>query len=335
MGEGMADVKQRRRQLVRKNLAGIVKRVNEYLRGKKLRSIEPILTRIGRRSQLPYWYPKLWKRGTLPNLDGKTIGSIIEMLIVADIEKNVLRGRLAKTLLINPAKGVDVPDLNLGVKSPSKNWYTSEPFSNAYERLLGTEFDVVAVITNYQIAKKHPPLKIELIFHHYFKGCEVADKGLCKRAKKIRKHVLEYGDVRARKVFRFLAFAIQSDRRCKILLQLIDSLKRPQDMLEILQDAIAKFDGNNKKSKVPLALDEKTFLEDLRESRPLDTAVIDAADNWVLSKWQDAARVPNPNEWERLQRSRLAGKLGVSFALQWRYNFGVYFCGLEGDTDEV
>src|SRR2546425_1101937 len=139
----MADIKQQRRQLVRDDLAGIVKRVNQHLLGENLSSIEPILTRLGRNSELPYWYPQLGKSGTLPNLDGKTVGSIIEMLIVADIEKNVLRGKLATTLSINPAKGVDVPDLDLGIKSPSENWCTSEPFSNAYERLLGTEYDVV------------------------------------------------------------------------------------------------------------------------------------------------------------------------------------------------
>src|SRR5579862_1779705 len=142
----MADIKEQRRQLVRDGLAGIVKRTNDYLNGKSLDSVEPILTRLGRSGQLPHWYPQLRKSGTLPNLDGKTVGSVIEMLVVADIERNVLTGKTVAALSINPAKGVDVPDLDLGIKSPSENWCTSEPFSNAYERLLGTEYDVIAVI---------------------------------------------------------------------------------------------------------------------------------------------------------------------------------------------
>jgi hypothetical protein len=329
----MSDIKQQRRQLVHDGLAGIVQRVNLYLKGQRLNTVEPILTRLGRNGQLPYWYPQLRDNGTLPNLDGKTVGSVIEMLLVADIERNVLTGKLATPLSINPAKGVDIPDLDLGIKSPSENWCTSEPFSNAYERLLGTEYDVVAVITNYQGAKQKPPLKIQLILHHYFEGHEVADKGLCKRAKKIRERVLQMGDAPARKVFKFLAFAIQSEWLCKVLLELIGSLDKPEDLPKILDAALAKFDRDTKRYKVPLPLQDNQFLEDLRERKPLNRAVIEAADDYLVGRWQEAARLPNENEWGRLQKSPLDGQLGVSFALQWRYNFGVFFRGLEEDTN--
>jgi hypothetical protein len=321
----MADIKQQRRQLVRQNLDEIVSRVNRCLRGRNLNSVEPILMRLGRNARLPHWYPELLKNGILPNLDGKTVGSIIEMLFVADIEKNVLRGKTAATLAINPAKGVDVPDLDFGIKSPSENWCTSEPFSNAYERLLGTEYDVIAVITNYQDAKRRPPLKIQLIHHHYFEGHEIADKGLCLRARRIRERALQFGDAPARKVFKFLAFAVQSEWLCKVLLKLITSLDEPQNLPKILDESISKFERDSKKGKVPLPLEEKAFLEDLRKSRPLDRAVIEAADDWLVGRWQEAARLPNDNEWGRLQKSPLDGQLGVSFALQWRYNFGTFF----------
>ncbi len=329
----MADIKQQRRQLVRKGLAGIVERVNLYLKGRKLGSIEPVLTQLGRNGKLPYWYPQLRKQGTLPNLDGKTVGSVVEMLFVADIEKNVLKGNVAKKLTINPAKGVDVPDLDLGIKSPSENWCTSEPFSNAYERLLGTEYDVVAVITNYQDVKESPPLRIQLIRHHYFEGHEIADKGLCGRAKKVRGRVLQFGDAPARKVFKFFAFAVQSEWLCKRLLELISNLDKPNDLPNMLKAAIAKFDVDTKKAKVPLPPEERAFLEDLQKRKPLDRAVIDAADDWLVGRWQEAARLPNDNEWGRLQKCPLDGKLGVSFALQWRYNFGVFFRGLEEEPN--
>jgi len=333
----MTDIKEQRRRLVRDGLPGIVERVNYYLQGKHLGTVEPILERLGHNRQLPHWYPQLCKKGTLPNLDGKTVGSVIEMLFVADIEKNVLKGKMATSLSINPAKGVDVPDLDLGIKSPSTSWCTSEPFSNAYERLLGTEYDVVAVITNYQKVKNKPPLKIQLTLHHYFEGHEVADKGLCTRARKIRKSVLDFGNAPAKKVFKFLAFAIQNDWMCKRLLELVTSLDEPENLPTILGVAIAKFDDDNKKAlkrgKPGLPPDEKALLEDLRKRNSLDRAVIEAADDWLVGRWQETPRLPNENEWVRLQRSQLDGKLGVSFALQWRYNFGVYFRDLDEDPN--
>jgi hypothetical protein len=329
----MADIKQQRRQLVRDGLAGIVGRVNRYLKGQKLETIQPILTRLGRNHQIPYWYPQLRNQGALPNLDGKTVGSIVEMLFVADVEKNVLKNRLATALAINPAKGVDVPDLDLGIKSPSENWCTSEPFSNAFERLLGTDYDVVAVITNYQDVKNSPLLKIQLIRHHYFEGHEIADKGLCNRARKIRTRALQFGDAPARKVFKFFAFAVQSEWLCKRLLELMSSLDEPRKLPEILRRAITKFDIDTQKAKVPLPLEDRHFLTELEKRTPLDRAIIDAADDWLVGRWQEAARLPNDNEWGRLQKAPLDGKLGVSFALQWRYNFGVFFKGWKEEPD--
>lgn len=319
----MADIKRQRRRLVRENLDQIVARVNQYLTGQKLSSVETILTRLGRNTKLPHWYPQLLKEGIFPNLDGKTVGSIIEMLFVADIEKNILHG--ATNLSINPAKGVDIPDLELGIKSPSENWCTSEPFSNAYERLLGTDYDVIAVITNYQDVKKKTPLRIQLIRHHYFEGHEIADRDLCRRAKKVRPRALEFGDVLAQKVFKFLAFAVRSEWLCRTLLDLITSLDTPGDLPKMLDDSIKRFERDTKKRKVPLPLEEKLFLESLRERKPLDRAVIEAADEWLIGRWQEAAQLPNGNEWGRLQKSPLDGQLGISFALQWRYNFGVFF----------
>lgn len=325
----MEDIKQQRRQLVRKGLEQIVSRVNQYLEGEKLNSIEPILARLGRNGQLPHWYPQLRKKGTLPNLDGKTVGSVVEMLFVADVEKNVLKGDVATELTINPAKGVDVPDLDLGIKSPSENWCTSEPFFGAYERLLGTEYDIVAVITNYQKAKRKPPLKLQLILHHYFRGHEVADKGLCKGARRIRETVIGYGDAPARKTFKFFAHALQSEWICERLLELVCNLDNPKELPMILDRSIESFDRDSAKRKISLPQEDKRTLVELRTRKPLERAIIEAADDWVVGQWQEAARLPNDNEWARLQRAPLDGQLGISYALQWRYNFGVFFRGLE------
>lgn len=328
----MPDIKAQRRQLVRENLGAIVERVNTYLRGRNLASIEPVLRRLGRNQRLPHWYPQLRGRGTLPNLDGKTVGSVVEMLIVGDIEKRVLSGKTAAQLMINPAKGVDVPDLDLGIKSPSENWCTSEPFSNPYERLLGTEYDIIAVITNYQDAKTKPPLKIQLIHHHYFEGHEIADKGLCNCARRIRDRLLGFGEVPAQKAFKFLAFAVQSDWRCKALLKLMNRIDVPDELPKYLDGLIQEFDQASASRKSPLPPEDKQILEDLHSRKPLDRAIIEAADDWVVGKWREAGRVPNGNEWSRLLRSPLDGKLGVSFALQWRYNFGVFFQAVNDES---
>ncbi len=39
-----------------------------------------ILTPVGRGGKLPQWYEQLRTQPTLPNLDSKTIGSVIESL---------------------------------------------------------------------------------------------------------------------------------------------------------------------------------------------------------------------------------------------------------------
>lgn len=324
-----------RRKLVRTHLDRIAQRINLYLKGKNLAKIKPILSRIGRNRTLPHWFSGLEKTGTLPNLDGKTVGSVIEMLFTADVEANVLDKATQTELRINPASGVDIPDLDLGIKSPSENWCTSEPFSNAYERLLGLEFDVVALITNYQKAKESPPLKLQLIHHRYFEGHEIADKGLCGRAKKIRDHLLErLGETATQKAIRFLAYCNQSDWYCRQIIRAMDSIGKSDDLLASIDFSIKDFEVKALKLNGGLLAEYKERLQELQSEKPLDKALVNYADDWIVEHWKAAAQYPDHNDWARFQSSPLDGKLGVSFALQWRYNFGVYFKNL-GDTLDV
>src|SRR5207237_3110019 len=122
----------------------------------------------------------LRKHRTLPNLDGKTVGSVIEMVLVAVLETYTFAKLNIPPLRINPAKGVDLPDLDLGVKSPSENFCTSEPFFSPYERLLGSDHDVLVLLTDYQEAKKKPPLRLQIIDFRYLTKSQVADKNLCR-----------------------------------------------------------------------------------------------------------------------------------------------------------
>ena len=70
------------RKLLRERLNQTITELNHALQGLNLERFEQVLSRIGRGETLPYWYQQLRKRQTLPNLDGKTVGSVIEMLLL-------------------------------------------------------------------------------------------------------------------------------------------------------------------------------------------------------------------------------------------------------------
>jgi hypothetical protein len=63
--------------------------------------------------------------------------------------------------------------------------------------------------------------------------------------------------------------------------------------------------------------------------------VIDAADNWVIETQKDLARFPNSNEWARILTSPLDGQIGMSPALQWRYNFSRVFGVTQSTEDDL
>lgn len=312
------------RLLVQQNLTPVVGVVNQALAGQGLDNLEPVLTRIGRGHVIPHWYKELKTNRTLPNLDGKTIGSVIEMLLVAVLETTVLAKSGIK-LRMNPARGVDLPDLDLGVKSPSTNYCTSEPFFSAYERLYGNEHDAVVLLTDYQDAKRKPPLRLSILNARYLKGTEIADENLCRTARKHRDWLVATNEVWAQKIFKFLAHVNQSDWRAKVIVRLIDSLRDEEGIKRIVTAARSDFARQNSRREIPFADSEMAAIESVIATRPLELGVIDAADNWVTEILQEAGRMPNGNEWQRLKNGPLDGKIGMSFALQWRYNFGRVF----------
>lgn len=324
--------KEQLRELVRDNLGILIKAVNQSLQGKGLSKYEPVIKRIGRGGVLPHWFVPLKGNGTLPNLDGKTIGSVVEMLLVAVIETGLFE-RENIILRINPARGVDLPDLNLGVKSPSENYCTSEPFFSAYERLLGCEHDVLVLLTDYQQKKKKPPLKLQIVDWSYLRGSELADKNLCTLALKYRDRLVRRNESWAKKLFKFLAYVNQSDWLAKQLLKTVSLLDdfeiTPDRLLDFIKAAESDFEKQNKKrlskSKPVIPDEDLEVLRSLAKTSPVELAVIDAIDNWVVSTFHEAGRFPNTNEWEQLKKSPLNGKIGVSPALQWRYNFGPLF----------
>jgi hypothetical protein len=251
------------------------------------------------------------------------------MLLVAVLETTTFRGLGVPPLGINPARGVDLPDLDLGVKCPSRNYCTSEPFFSAYERLLGSEHDVVVLLTDYQTAKQKPPLRLQLIGWQYLTGTRVADVNLCRIARINREWLVADNEARAKKVFRFLAYINQSDWLGKQLLRLIAALQDEEAVRAVIGRAIPDFETKNRelarKAKPLIAEEDLVSLKGILGIRPLTVGVIDAADNWVVQSQKEAGRAPNEKEWQRLLSGPLDGRIGMSFALQWRYNFGRLF----------
>ena len=230
---------------------------------------------------------------------------------------------------INPARGVDLPELELSIKSPSKNYCTSEPFFSAYERLLGSEYDAIILLTDYQEAKKQPPLRLQILNAKYLAKSQIADENLSREAKAQRDWLLVKNESWAKKTLRFLAYVNQSDWRAKKLVLLLANIQNDLQIKAIIQSAEGEFNFKNAqraKNDRPLLPDsDLDALKGILRIAPLHLGVIDAVDNWVVEMQKEFGRLPNENEWNRLLVSPLDGKITMSFALQWRFNFGKVF----------
>ncbi len=315
---------------IRVRLGDIVTAVNAALKGgKALTELKPTLKRLGRGGKMPHWYGTLKRNGTLPNLDGKSLGSVLEMVFVAVLEQRFYYDTPLMPLRINPARGVDIPTLQLGVKSPSENYCTSEPFFSAYERVLGNAHDAVILLTDYQTRKKSPPLRIQIIRHAYLRGSQIADKNLCAVAKKHRENLLRNHISELKKIIRFLAYINQSDWEAKAILELLSGQSSDSAIEKEVAELVRSFAETNadkeSKSKEPISDDCLTHLKAILDVSPRWVSVTNAADNWVIETQKDFARYPNDTEWERFISSPLDGVIGMSYALQWRYNFGPFF----------
>ena len=317
------------RDLLRKRLEETMTELNHALQGLNLERLESVLLRFGRGQTLPHWYEQLSNQQALPNLDGKTVGSVIEMLFVAVLETTTFRDVEIPELRLNPARGVDLPDLDLGIKAPSQNYATSEPFLSAYERLLGSEYDALILLTDYQKRKLHPPLRLQVIQWHYFLNTELADFALTAIARKHRDWLLTQSEAWTQKIFRFLAYINQSDWRAKHLLRIIGAMQEADRIQRLVLEAEMDFKKKNdqraRTDKEAIPEHEIKSLLSIAEAQPIALGIIDAADNWVVENYKDFARLPNENEWNRLLVSPLNGQIGMSFALQWRYNFARVF----------
>lgn len=317
------------KQILKESLEETVSALNSALSGQGLDQLKPILKRLEKNGKIPHWYEQLEDNSTLPNLDGKTVGSVIEKLLVAVLETVTYQNMDCPNLQINPAKGVDIPQLELGIKSPSENFCTSEPFYSAYERLLGSEYDSLVLLTNYQEAKKIPPLRLQIIKYRYLSKSEIADANLCLVARKHRDWLLQQNEASAKRVIQFLAYLNKSDWRGKWLSKLLENLDSTDKIDIIIQKAKEDFSRQNnrleKANKEIIPNDDLEAIQEIQTVTPRYVGLIEAVSNWVIDFYGDAARLPNENEWRRFKSSKLDGKISMSFALQWRYNFRSIF----------
>lgn len=316
------------RDLISSRLGIVRDRLNELLAGKRLQRIASPLKRMNRGGVLPTWFEQLASRQTLPNLDGKTIGSVVEKLLACVLEKDVLDSELE--LHINPAKGVDIPELDLGIKSPSENFCTSEPYFSAYERLVGNENDALVLLTDYQSSKKaagrNNGLRLQILDVKYLRGAEIADRHLCEIAEGLKK-VYAHDENMLRRAIHFLAYVNQGDWEAAHLLGLLRSIAVSDANLNsayerISEDYERKNRLNEKKERDLIPTEQ---LERLRLATLSRENVVLQAEGWVLRTLNENWHSPSQSVWKRICTQPLEGKIGMSFALQWRYNFGALF----------
>ncbi len=314
--------------ILKSNVPRLVSSVNAALSGRNLTVLRPILRRIDSTGVEPHWFAELRQEKRLPNLDGKTVGSVIEKLAVSCIEHFLLGDKFR--LSINPAKGIDVPELDLGIKSPSTNFCTSEPFYSAYDRLLGNECDALILLTNYQSAKNNAGhFNLKIIDARYLHGSEIADRKLCAIARNVR-NVFVNDAPTLRTVVRFIAYVNQGDWEASALLKALEGALENDPIAQSVEQSIREGRQRNRKQKKPESrIPEEVFrrLSRILETTPHVAGLIRAIDTWVISEMADSARYPNDNELRRLLAGPLDGKIGMSFALQWRYNFASVFPG--------
>lgn len=319
------------REILSANLREIKTRINAALSGSDLQIISPILKRIDSTGNLPSWFSQLSSTHTLPNLDGKTIGSVIEKILVCVLEKYIFKSSIE--LNINPAKGVDIPELELGIKSPSENFCTSEPYFSAYERLIGNEYDAIILLTDYQSSKKrtrqNAGLKLQIKDLKYLKGSEIADCHLCSLAESLKQILLKErnDECMLKRAIHFLAYVNQSDWEASCIIDMLrEIVVRGGDKTAFGRKLRADFTRRNAKyEREGKSLLPETSLIRLEKALQSTDSIVLAAENWVTRNLNENWHSPSATVWNRIVSKPLEGKIGMSFALQWRYNFGPIF----------
>jgi len=203
------------------------------------------------------------------------------------IEK-LLKAEISRFLGIaiggSSAAGVDIPELALNTKATSdRQPQSSEPFHSVYDRVLGAKYDIVVCIYNGTEFFESTGCPLRILSAQYLARTEVADNKLCATAKQLQ--------------------SLASGRSIRA-----DLAKRALRAI-----VYAKKGGPKRASYTEL--DKSLAAED-------ETRILGAVENCETDMAAEGEiPLPSDEEWTTFLASPLNGKIGISFALQWRYQF--------------
>lgn len=201
------------------------------------------------------------------------------------IEK-LLKAEISRSIGIkltgSAAAGVDIPELSLNTKATSdRQPQSSEPFHSPYERVLGPEYDILACIYN---------------------GIEFQKSQRNTPIQIMAAMYYEHTEV--------------ADQQLCVSATLLRDLHNSGLVNEELAKRALRGIVYAKKSSAGYKALHKGL--ERAEFAVIDTTV-EAYEEEMAAK--GTIELPSDAEWERFSRSPLNGKISISFALQWRYQY--------------
>jgi hypothetical protein len=264
--------------------------------------------------------PKIWKKflkqlqsleaNELEVSDGKSIGTFIEKLltVLLSIEKKCVFSGSA-------AKGVDLPELNLGIKATSdRQPQSSEAFKSAYERIFGIENALLVFIYNGTAYSGEAEENLRCVQHYLLSETNVADRGLCGYARDVRELYREkiIGEDLLKSILRLL---VVSDKSKKEFL----------GMARLIHEMASILGGGTKGVQfryldASKASDVMAYLTDTKVQHALAAAVDAYQAHFDSYPFANDGMIDG-EQFKVFQEHPLDGKISLSFALQWRFQF--------------
>jgi hypothetical protein len=201
------------------------------------------------------------------------------------IEK-LLKAEISRKLQINvtgsAAAGVDIPELSLNTKATSdKQPQSSEPFDSPYERVLGSKYDILACIYN----------GMEFLKSQKSTPIQITAAMYYERTE------------------------VADQQLCQSARLLRDLHNQGVIGEELAKRALRAIVYAKKSSAGYKALHKGLQRGELA----IIDATVEAHEEEMAAKGK--IELPNDAEWAAFQNSPLSGKISISFALQWRYQY--------------
>jgi len=221
-------------------------------------------------------------------LPAKTDGKSLGTCIEKLLKAEISR-RLGIELTGSAAAGVDVPELSLNTKATSdKQPQSSEPFDSPYERVLGAKYDILACIYN---------------------GIEF------------------FG---AQRNMPLRITAAMYYERSQVADQVLCESAR---LLRDLYNSKVVDERLGKRALRAIVYAKKSSAGYKALDKGLERGAFDVIDTTVEAYEEEMAakgkiELPKPSEWEEFKVSPLNGRIAISFALQWRYQYNPNAAGV-------